>query len=142
MTEGGELKAFMVLLFVLSAFVMSIGVFVDDIEASHGLAGLNQSIPDGTTYYGNASGTAAGIQEDIGTDIVGSEGQDNLLTAAWKMLKKAYNGISIMTNIINDLIEVLPVPEELEGVAGAFIGILTVIIIFGIIGVVTRTRAP
>lgn len=145
MAEGGELKSFMIILLVVSAFIMSLSAFTGEIQTNYNIT-EDQASAEGITYYSNASNRVETIQDDLDTEITGSQGEDNLLVAAWKMIKKVYGSVGIMNNLISNLVEPFPMPTDSEGnelpIVETLIGIVALVIIFAIIGVVTRTRSP
>ncbi|MHA1865890.1 MAG: hypothetical protein ACTSWZ_05215 [Candidatus Heimdallarchaeaceae archaeon] len=132
----------MVILLVISAFLLSTSNFISGVNANYNITS-DQEAPTGTTYYMNTSGKIEEISQKLNTEIEGSSGQDNLLLTAWKIIKQVGSSVKIMRNLITDLIKIFPVNDDFGTAIGGIFGtIVLIIIIFGIIGVVTRTRSP
>ena len=140
MAEGGELKSFMVIMLVVSAFVICVSTFISDVDTHYNVTSSDAYIVDtNSVHYGNVTRITGDIQSDLNVAPTEETGEDNLLIAAWKMMKRVYESTKVMENVIDDIGRSLPLPA---GVLPIFYTIVTIVIIFSIIGVVTRTKAP
>ena len=138
MAEYGDLRQYVLIVLVLSVFLISMSTFIDETTSNYGIT-EDAGLTEGTTYYGNMSSTLDDIQGDLDTTVEGDFGEDNLLVASWKMIKRVYKSTESMLGLFSGFGNTLGLDSDL---INGFYAILTAIIIFAIIGVVTRTKAP
>jgi hypothetical protein len=127
-----ELEKMIIVILVMTIFITGVSLFTGDLYNNY----PNVQNVTYITQSGELADQISGMQGEI--EAAGDAGVEvNMVTGAWRVLVLLFRSMNVFEALIGNTLTLLHLPSEF---ALLFVGIITVIVIFGLVYLIMSMR--